>query len=630
MKNKSRIIKNLYGFLFLLFISSAILAQNPKPKFGKPNIDDLKMQVYSKDTGASAVVLYEFGEFNLNDFNFYRHTIIKILKKDGYDWADGSFFVDDTYSLKGYTYNLENGQVVESKLEKESIFKESWGNNRYRIKFTMPNVREGSIIEFKYSYSSLPENWYFQYTIPVVYSELKIPESQYFSFNTVSYGFGNIKSLGSNHWYAQDVPAIKKEAYMTTIYNYVSKLEFEIRNVSIPGRFYKSYTESWDNVNNTLCDASNFGESMRASSYLSKMEKEIEEKNLPPYNRMKLAYQTLQKRMKWNEYNSAYSRQFMASAFKEQSGGTAEINLMLIALLKDLKLDANPIVLSTRDNGMLHPVYPTMNKLNYVVAHVKIDTTNYILDATDPLLPINMLPMRCLNGPGRYINTKEIKGNWYNLTPKAGSSKVTFLELKINNLGEVAGKLSSERKGYSAYDFREEVRDHTSIDKYVENYQVENKGLKLNTFKVENLDSLDKNVKFSGEVEIADNTVVTSDKIFFNPLFFEQLTENPFKTEKRTFPVDFGYPMDRVVISKIEIPEGYSVSELPKSGLYKSPDNTIKFTYALSATGNNIMLNCKFSIGKTTYMPEDYEIIRELFNQIVSKQAEQIVLKKNS
>lgn len=629
METKSRIIK-----IFLcsvLLVSTVLFAQGQikKPKFGKPNPEDLQMTVYDKDSSAVAVILYNYGEFSLSDFNFYRHVIIKILKKEGYDWANQSFNVDDAYTLKGSTYNWENGQVVETKLDKGSIFKESWGNNRYKIKFTMPNVHEGSVIEYKYSYPGFPDVWYFQQTIPVRYSELLIPESSYFSFNTTGYGYDNIRSLGQNHWYAQDVPAVKPEAYMTTVYNYVSKLELELRNISIPG-YYKSLAESWDDINSRLCNASNFGESVKTSGYLSKMVKEIEAKNLKPYDRMKLAYKMLQSRMKWNEYSSAYANQYMSEAFKQQSGGTAEINLMLIALLKDLDLQANPIVLSTRDNGMLHPVYPSLDKLNYVVAHVKIDTANYVLDATDPLLPVNLLPVRCLNGPGRFIDTKAVTGRWYELAPRVGSSKAVMMDLKLNNLGEITGKISSEHKGYAAYDFRDNVRDKTSIEKYMEDYQVNNKGLKIASYKVENLDSLEKNVKVASDVEISDYAVVTSDKIFFNPLFFEQMDENPFKTEKRAFPIDFAHPIDKVIVAKIQIPEGYTVSELPKSVVFKSPDNSLRFVYSSNVTGNNISITCKFVIGKTVYMSQDYGIIKEIFNQIVAKEGEQIVLKKNA
>ncbi|HEX3009763.1 MAG TPA: hypothetical protein VHO90_19320 [Bacteroidales bacterium] len=627
MNYKSTRFKSLMLFAFISVLSSSVFAQVPKAKFGKPTIDELKMTVYDKDSGAVAVILYDYGEFSTNDFTFNRHTKIKILKKEGYTWANNSFLAGNEYSLKGFTHNLENGQIVSTKLEKDQIFPEQYGTGRYNVKFTLPNVKEGSVIEYRISYRDLPDTWYFQRSIPVVWSEIYIPESSYFTFSKTTYGYDNIRTLETNHWYAKDVPAVKEEPYVSTLYNFVSKMEFELQNVTIPG-YYKSFTDSWDNVNKLLSEDADFGEKLKVTGFMRETVKAIEAQNLPPYQRMKKAYETIQKHMKWNESNYIFSTKLMSAAYKEHSGNTGEINLMLIALLRDLDLKANPIVLSTRDNGILHPANPTIDKLNYVIAHVQIDTTDYVLDATDPFLPAGMLPMRCLNGQGRFFETKNYLGNWYNLSPKTNAASMTFMDLKLNEAGEISGKVNMEKKGYAAHDLREEISELAGPEKYIEDYQTDNKGFKINSYKIDNLDSLYKSVKMSMEVEISDNAVATSDKIFFNPLFADQLSENPFKSEKRTYPVDFGYGRDYAYIMKIEIPQGYSVAELPKSMVLKSPDSSIRYVYSSSTVGNTINVTCKLSIGKTMYLPADYEILRELYNQIVTKEAEQVILKK--
>lgn len=615
--------------LLYLCVTTALVAQvqAPKVKFGKPDIEELKMTVYDKDTGAVALVLYDYGEFNTNDFNFTRHTKIKILKKEGYEWANNSFLAGTQYGVRGFTHNLENGQIVSTKLEKDQIFPVQYASGRYNVKFTMPNVKPGSVIEFKINYPSLPNNWYFQLPIPVLWSELYIPESSYFSFSKNTYGYDNIHTIETNHWYAKDVPAVKAEPFLTTLYNFVSKMEFEIQNVSIPG-YYRSFTEKWDDVNKLLSEDEDFGGKLKVTGFMRETVNSIKSQNLPPYQRMKCAYEAIQKHMKWNEENYVYTTKMMMNAYKEHSGNTAEINLMLIALLRDLDLNANPIVLSTRENGILHPAHPTLNKLNYVIANVKIDTLNYVLDATDPLLPVGMLPLRCLNGQGRIFETKYYKGDWFSLVPKANAGRMTFMDLKLNEAGEITGKISKESKGYAAHNLRHEIRELAGIDKYMEDYQTDNKGINIKSYKAENIDSLYKSCKLHFDVEMNDNTVITSDKIYFNPLFAEQITENPFKSEKRTYPVDFGYLRDNTCITRVEIPQGYAVAELPKSMVIKSPDNSIRFTYTASVTNNIVNLTCKFNIGKTMYLPEEYEILRELYNQIVTKEAEQVVLKR--
>jgi hypothetical protein len=620
--------RTLILLIFALLYSNLLTAQQaPKVKFGKPDAEELKMTVYDKDTGAVAVILYDNGEFSLDNFNFTRHTKIKILKKEGYQWANNSFTSRSNYIVKGFTHNLENGQIVSTKLDKEQIFPEQYATGRFNVKFTMPNVKVGSVIEFRITYPGLPGTWNFQLPIPVIWSELYIPESSYFSFNKATYGYENIGSLGTNHWYAKDVSAVREEPFLSTLYNFVSKMEFELKNVTFPG-VYESFTNDWEDVNRILSEDEDFGGKLKLTGYMKDIVNEIKAKNLPPYERMKCAYAAIQKHMKWNEENYIYTTKMMSQAFKERTGNTAEINLMLIALLRELDLNVNPVVLSTRGNGVLHPAHPTLDKLNYVVANVKIDTSNFVMDATDPFLPLGTLPYRCLNGDGRIFETKNYKGRWYSLKPQMASSRVTYMDLKLSSTGEATGTLTKESKGYAAHDLREEIEELAGFEKYMENYQDNHKEIKITSPNIENLDSIYKSVKIKMNVEMNDNIVVTSDKIFFNPLFLEQMTENPFKSEKRTYPVDFGYLRDNACILRIEIPVGYAVSEVPKSVVLKSPDNSIRFIYSVSTLNNFISLTCKFNIGKSLYLPNEYEILRELYNQIVTKEAEQIVLKK--
>ena len=168
------------SLVFLTVIIGDLNAQDFKMKFGKIDMDELKMTEYDKDASASAVILGDFGDidFQYNETQGYfeifftRHTRIKILKKNGYHWADHEISLYDNnriaekvYSLKGYTYNLENGKLVKDKLKKESQFYERKSKNWNALKFTMPVVREGSIIEYSYVIKSnyifnLPE-WHF-------------------------------------------------------------------------------------------------------------------------------------------------------------------------------------------------------------------------------------------------------------------------------------------------------------------------------------------------------------------------------------------------------------------------------------------------------------------------------------
>ncbi len=92
--------------------------------------------------------------------------------------------------------------------------------------------------------------------------------------------------------------------------------------------------------------------------------------------------------------------------------------MMLYQLLKKLDVRCAPVALSTRSNGALNQFYPTLYKLNYLVIRARGGDKDYLLDATDELLPAGMLPERCLNHSGRLIDNEDgcglcSCGRWY-------------------------------------------------------------------------------------------------------------------------------------------------------------------------------------------------------------------------
>ena len=188
--------------VLLLTCSARLKSQEVKMKFGDVDLSELQMKSYSKDTSAAAVILGDFGNisFTYDQFKggfkviYVRQTRIKILKKDGYSWADHSVELykennneQSIGSVSGTTYNLEGGKIKKSKLTKDSQFREKLSEYWEAFKFTMPDVKEGSVIEYRYTVTSdyiftLPV-WYFQYSIPVVWSELKISIPEYYTYN---------------------------------------------------------------------------------------------------------------------------------------------------------------------------------------------------------------------------------------------------------------------------------------------------------------------------------------------------------------------------------------------------------------------------------------------------------------
>src|SRR6186997_2941791 len=83
---------------------------------------------------------------------------------------------------------------------------------------------------------------------------------------------------------------------------------------------------------------------------------------------------------------------------KDKKGSEAEINLLLVAMLRKAGLPADPLMLSTKSHGYALPVYPIMDKFNYVVCRTAIGGKTFYLDASRPRLGFGRLTWECYNG----------------------------------------------------------------------------------------------------------------------------------------------------------------------------------------------------------------------------------------
>jgi len=341
---------------------------------------------------------------------------------------------------------------------------------------------------------------------------------------------------------------------------------------------------------------------------------------------MKAACDAVKKHIKWNDDESLYTSGDLGMAFKKGSGNSADINLTLVSLLKKLDFDAFPIALSTRSNGIISPSYPTIDKFNYVIAGVRFNDKVYFYDATEPNLPSGMLPFRALNGRGRIIKLEG--SDWVDLSPGCDQKESVFCKMKIDEYGEITGTISYSDVDYEGYYSRNNYKGYNSHDEYIKELESDFPGLTVNSSSFEDVDSIYKPLKENYDVTITGYSDIIGDMISIKPMLIEQMESNPFKLEKRKYPIDFGHPIRSRYILNLEIPQGYEITEVPKACNLALPDKGAKFSYAVTVNGNVVQLMANFEIIRTLFFESDYTLVKEFYNQVIAKQSEVIMLKK--
>jgi len=609
-------------FTMQLFVINAFAEKAPI-KFGKVSIEELEMTHYEKDSTAPAVVICEYGFWNLRDYKFRKIVRIKILTAEGLEYANNSYPSDDGTTVRGKTYNLVNGEIEVTKLKNESIYKERIYEDYYDWNIAMPNVKIGSVIDIEYSHFGIPSEWRFQKDIPVIFSELIIPESMYIQYSKRSFGHEKLSLYTSNHWVARNMPAFKAEPFVNSADNYVRKFEFDVKEYTFPG-YYREFTTDWNAVARRLHESSYFGQRLNAALFLKTKIKEIELQDSTKYGRMKLAYEAA-KQVKWNDETALQTTYTtLGTCWKEKIGNVTDINLILVNLLRKLDLNANPLVLSTRSNGTLSAYRPSINKLNYVIAHVVIDDQNYLLDATEEYAPIGILPKRCLNNFGQILIDNKAKPA--EIYPNKKHVEMSMLSLQLQEDLTIKGSVTNTYREYAALTFRNSYYTFNSADELIEDYEKQNTNIRIIDYETVNLENHDKSLQEKYTIEV-NNQIQKIDSLWYlNPMLHLKTTDNPFKLKERKYPVDFAYASLKKHIIQMSIPDGFYVSEKPKPIVMSLPDNGGKISYQVQLQGNMISIIYNFNIAKPFFSSKEYELLRELYNQIIKIHAEPIVL----
>lgn len=653
--------KQLFSLLLFLFVCSFVQAQQPpKVKFEKVSEEEMKMNVYDADTSAEAVILFDDGVsevrwINQQGFmlNYERFVRIKILKQAGTEWANFSIPLytemnskEEIRGIKGVTTNYENGKMVQTEMKKDAIFRES--ENKYwdMVRLTLPSVKVGSVIDLKYSISSPMfwnlRTWAFQYAIPVKWSRYRVSYPEYFLYNHTSMGYQPLKSQEhttrnqtieqnvnyTEHFYdyvACDIPALKEEPYLTTLENYTTKMKFELASmnlIAVGGRIH-TYTETWADIARRLLEDDDFGSQLKSANYAADELAKLLNGKTDEKQKVLALYSYIQKTINWNDSKSYMPSKSLKKVYNEKTGNSADINLLLLALLKEAGIEAAPVILSTRENGLISFVHPSINDINYVIVRAMVNGSPMLLDATEPNLQAGLIPFRCLNGTGRLIRNGSVDEIAL-VNPK--SSKNTMINLELKE-GKFAGSFFARNMGLSAFNFREAVKDAGGQKEYFDKLKNQSGEFQAEDFEFTNLDSIYLPVSRKYNITIP-NESDDADILYFNPVLADRTTENPFTSPTREFPVDYGNASSDVYQLTIQIPKGYKVEEVPQSKSFTLPGKGATYIYQMTQTESAISLSTRFTIDKTMFLPTEYDALREFYNAIVAKEAEQIVLKK--
>jgi hypothetical protein len=657
-------MKKLFATTILLLgITIDLFPQDLSRDYGRITEYELKMKSYSKDPLASAVVLYDVGlsrfvearELSF-DVIFERSTKIKILKESGIEHAT---FIIPYYQEKGIrelvsnviaiTYNLDNGEVKKTAVNPNDFFDEKINDFWMARKFTMPDVRPGSVIEVKYTVTSPYlmnlRDWEFQWDIPVISSQYVTRMVPFYEYSFILQGSGKFDTQSSlvdksypraiavpgvaniieyfdmvYKFGMENVPAYTDNDFITSRNDYIIKIDFQLATVHQFGGTKRTVVSTWPELIKGLQGEENFGKYVsRSGGELKSVFGNVKNSGVTELELFNDIMTYVKTNYKWNGVTSKYATKTPGKFIKDKEGNSAEVNLFAAGLLETAGINASPLLISTRWNGKMKTDYPFLHFFNNVLVAAKIGDEYFIGDATEPLLPNNRIPERCVNDKGLII--KKGEPVWLSLEALNPSSVTTFIEMDITEK-DIVATIQKSYTEYDAYSMRTNLEaDETTMKKYAENrgYVTDNSSISLT-----NLTDPDKPLITRFAVSL--KTEYIADKIYISPFLNESLSLNPLTQKTRTQPVDFLYPQVRTYASTIKIPEGYDVEILP---VYRNVDTPLfKQICTSEKNGNIIQINLLYHFKLGIYEAADYNTLKQHFNDIIKLSQEKIILKK--
>ncbi len=628
-------------------------AQIREITFGDIPEEDLAMTEYADDPSADAVILENYAQVRMRAgekivVDIDCHIRIKILNIDGLDYANVELPYGSSEKLTGVkaaSYNIEDGNIVTSAVDRKGIFYDKSSRYRSTVRFSIPNVRAGSVIEYKYSIES-PDFFSlytldFQQDVPVRKCSFTVEFPGYFEYKFVPSGdlrkvrfsqsetnviFGNSIVKGfSGKWTAFNMPAYREEPFSTGSEDYYARLGFELSKIDIPGYYFEDVSPTYPKLSEKLLERTDFGGYLSSASAVKGKADEMKAEGGSDTDILRRIYTYVTNYMIWNGYDDFTSSAGMSRILSNARGNAADINLMLIAMLRHAGIPADPVILSTRDNGHLNTFFAIIQRFDYVVAWVRADGEQYIVDATDPLRPFNMLPFQCLNGQGWVVNKSA--GQWINLRNEERNRESMHFEMVLSGDGSLSGTANNSYESYDAWVVRKVCRLE-GTEAYADLMRSIYSSWKIHNIELADLDELEKPVTERIDLSIPYASETGDGIMYLNPAIWNHDNSNEYYADERHSPVDLGCPSGNKYSCEITIPEGWVVSEMPQSVNLVMEGGGGEFRYIITSEDRKIILETEIKYTTFTFPPERYYALRNFRSNIIRKQSEVVVLRK--
>jgi|GEM_PF-1730976 len=658
-------------FIFTFLACNEVSAEIYKPSGPEFFEQNLKKSRYELDTAADAIVLYEkvyFTVYISNKYGLcqhkYVHKIIKILTDEGKHYADvvdmagfNKYYFAVFTDIAGKTYNWQDSKIKESILDPSTAKRESESSSLYSMKFSMPDVGVGSIIDYEFCLdqplSDIFGFWPFQEKLPKIYSEVEVKTDNNMLYRDVSKSFYEFKKFddGSNvvdtlipmafynsviainnvstrRWIRRNLVAYHEEPFVTNMQNYLEQIFFQV-NVQLyyfskGGYKYLNFVPNWKEINHRYLTNEYFLKELETPSM--QVNKQVYYATGNTHDSLQLAkniFRYVRDNFSVGTTGISY-KQTLEELVDEKRGAAYKINLLLIAMLRKAGFSCDPVLITTTANMRMKETLPITDFIDYTATKVHVAGKDYFLDPANKYVQFGALSSKCYNGYARVV-TKD-SGYAISLTPDMMVNRDITI---VKSVDETPDHYSLHIKHYFgnlvAANYRQKWKnDSVKIKDLISSEMQE--GFELDSFRIVNFSNPDTVLS----LEYTVSTKWQAATVYVPAFLYKFYAKNPFKELERNYPIEMPYAREDSYILDLAIPKGYKLADSVISTYYEfSPQTNFKYTAVFDTSAKQLHINAHLSERKTYFDNTDYLYLKKFYSDIISAQQTTYVFKKH-
>ncbi|WP_291089392.1 DUF3857 domain-containing protein [Empedobacter sp. UBA7494] len=615
--------------LLFLFIALYTNAQSKDLKFGKISEQEINLTQVPFEKNADAVIFSEEGKMDLTSSNYYLTVKrrIKILTDKGLDEANIQLNYysknrnESISGIKGGTINIVNGVEQMTPIDEKEIFDVSLNELYAAKRFTFPNVKVGSIIEYTYikssEYNFSIDAWNFQHDIPTLSSKFRLNNQAYGTYSIITIGDGlNTKYKGkssSTEWLLHNIQSYNQLKYVYNPEDQSERIKLQGDNYHTDGA-KKTTLNAWKEL---LQDINAQYETYRNPSAIKDVAQNIPN-GKDEVETLRNVIEYIDTNVKWNRFYSIIPSRSNKTLLKEKVGSTADMNLLLNEILSAKGFETSMVLFSSRHHGQILFSYPIVNQFNSVLTVVKLNkgASNLILDASKlNKEQIEFGPLDVFNYHGVVIKKGEpsfVKLN-QKLSYYESSMKYDFM----NN-----GSLVFYRKDkFNGYFYDENVDEKNVLNRFITESLEARLDEESSNKMVFDTDSYVKSYKSKATTSNA------SFYTFINPLreFWKQYT---FEDTNRQRKIEFNYPYLFNIQIKSKIPEGYQVVIDEKYKAHHKIELGLEYYQEAKEKDGQLIVMIQFILPEGVYEADKYNELKQFFEKVKTDSQKEVLLKK--